>query len=57
LRIVKLMYFDAPTRQEPIIAPFQVRAVMAVNAFALLAVGLLPGFLINVCYNAIARSL
>jgi NADH-quinone oxidoreductase subunit N len=57
LRVVKLMYFDAPTSQEPIIAPFQVRAVMAVNAFALLAVGLLPGFLINVCYNAIARSL
>jgi NADH-quinone oxidoreductase subunit N len=57
LRVVKLMYFDAAASHEPIVAPLRVRSVMAVNVLALLVAGLMPGFLINVCYNAIARSL
>ena len=57
LRIVKVMYFDAPTDTAPIAAPFEMRAVLAVNAFAVLALGIVPGGLMTVCLDAIQRSL
>ena len=57
LRIVKVMYFDAPTDTAPIAAPFEMRAVLAVNAFAVLALGIVPGGLMTACLDAIQRSL
>ncbi len=56
LRIVKLMYFDAPTDTSPIIAAAGFRGLLAVNAFGLLALGLFPGVLMTACLNAIQRS-
>ena len=57
LRVVKLMYFDAPTDASPIIAAAGFRGLLAVNAFGLLALGLFPGVLMTACLNAIQRSL
>ncbi len=56
LRIVKLMYFDAPTDVSPIVAAAGFRSVLALNAFGLLALGLFPGVLMTACLNAIQRS-
>jgi NADH-quinone oxidoreductase subunit N len=56
LRIVKVMYFDAPTDTSPIVAPVEMRAVLAVNALAILALGLMPGALMTACLNAIQKS-
>jgi NADH:ubiquinone oxidoreductase subunit 2 (subunit N) len=39
LRIVKLMYFDEPGRQQTIIAPVDFRAVLTVNGVAVLGPG------------------
>ncbi len=56
LRIVKVMYFDAPTDTSPIVAPVEMRTVLALNAFAILALGLMPGALMTACLNAIQKS-
>jgi NADH-quinone oxidoreductase subunit N len=57
LRVVKVMYFDEPTDTAPIAAPVEMRALLAVNAFATVVLGLFPGALLTVCVNAIQRSL
>ena len=56
LRIVKLMYFDAPTDSSPIAAAAGFRGLLAVNAFGLLVLGMFPGVLMTACLNAIQRS-
>jgi NADH-quinone oxidoreductase subunit N len=57
LRIVKLMYFDAPQDTAPIIAPLDMRVVLSINSAAILLLGLLPQGLMNICAYAMARSL
>ena len=57
LRIVKLMYFDAPQDAAPIIAPLDMRVVLSINSAAILLLGLLPQGLMNICAYAMARSL
>lgn len=57
LRVIKLMYFDEPTDHHPIQVPADMRAVLSVNAFALLVFGLMPQGLMSLCAYAIVRSL
>ncbi|MCA3038830.1 MAG: NADH-quinone oxidoreductase subunit NuoN [Rhodocyclaceae bacterium] len=58
LRVVKLMYFDEPVEQLPIVGGQAMRLVIGINAFAVLLLGLLPGTgLMGVCLAAIHRSL
>jgi NADH-quinone oxidoreductase subunit N len=58
LRIVKLMYFDAPVDASPIVAGQAMRTVLGLNAFAVLLIGLVPGAgLIGLCLSAIQKSL
>ena len=58
LRVVKLMYFDAPLDNSPIVAGQAMRTLLGVNAFAVLLIGLLPGGgLMGLCLSAIQRSL
>ena len=54
LRVVKLMYFDAPGElpSGPSTA-FGPRVVLALNAFALLALGIVPNALIQLCARVI----
>jgi NADH-quinone oxidoreductase subunit N len=54
LRVVKLMYFDAPG-DLPVGAAtsFGVRAVLALNALAVLALGIVPNALIQLCAGVI----
>jgi NADH-quinone oxidoreductase subunit N len=56
LRIVKLMYFDAPLDTSPITASPDARVVMSVNGLAILALGIVPQPLMAVCIHAIGAS-
>ncbi|WP_255580942.1 NADH-quinone oxidoreductase subunit NuoN [Caballeronia sp. dw_276] len=57
LRIVKLMYFDAPTDASPIVADNLKRALLAFNGLAVLVLGIVPGPLMNACLTAITHTL
>ena len=50
LRVIKLMYFDDPPADLPApAAATGVRLALGVNAAAALALGVLPGPLLNLC--------
>ncbi len=55
LRVIKLMYFDPPAGAEvaPSVPQAGVRAVLVVNAAAVLVLGLLPSALIDLCSRLI----
>ena len=58
LRVVKLMYFDAPsTGRGPIRAGWDVRAVLSVNGLLVLVLGILPGALMALCSAAVQQML
>lgn len=55
LRIVKVMYFDAPLSHnaQPISAPADARIVLAINGALILGLGILPGGLMTLCAQSI----
>jgi NADH-quinone oxidoreductase subunit N len=57
LRVVKVMYFDEPTDTRPIVSTRDVRAVLSINATAVLVLGVLPGGLMTLCRDAIVKAL
>ncbi|MDH6165627.1 NADH-quinone oxidoreductase subunit N [Variovorax boronicumulans] len=57
LRVVKVMYFDAPVTATTVSASFDVRTVLMINGALILILGVLPGGLMTLCYNAIAATL
>jgi len=57
LRIVKLMYFDAPESREPIIFGQDTTLLISVNGLSILLLGLLPGTLMSVCAVSVQQSL
>ncbi|MEO7160164.1 MAG: NADH-quinone oxidoreductase subunit NuoN [Polaromonas sp.] len=62
LRVIKVMYFDAPHSHnaQPISAPADARIVLAINGALLLALGIAPGSLMALCaqsINSIVNSL
>jgi NADH-quinone oxidoreductase subunit N len=57
LRIVKLMYFDAPQDHAPIAANAPMRIVLSLNCLAVLGFGLFPGMLMAICAYSVALSL
>jgi NADH-quinone oxidoreductase subunit N len=54
LRVVKVMYFDAPTQTAAIEAGFDARALLSVNGALVLVLGIVPGGLMGLCAQAIA---
>jgi len=57
LRIVKLMYFDAPESHEPIRLQPDSGLLISINGLAVLALGIMPGWLMTVCAVAVQKSL
>lgn len=57
LRVVKVMYFDAPDSDAPIVATFDMRALLSLNCLLLLALGLAPERLLAILLLAVQRSL
>lgn len=58
LRVVKVMYFDAPAADvAPIVASGEVRMVLSVNGLLVLVLGLVPGTLMALCAQAVVQML
>jgi len=57
LRIVKVMYFDAPITATTVSAGNDVRVVLSLNGALILILGLLPGGLMALCAKAIVSTL
>jgi len=57
LRIVKLMYFDAPESHEPIKMQPDTSLLISINSLAVLALGMLPGTLLLACAASVEKSL
>ena len=52
LRVVKLIYFEKPTNQAPLLASGGVRVAMTVNGLAVLLLGIFPAGLLGLCQTA-----
>ena len=60
LRIVKTMYFDEPTPEAvaiPLVAPTDMRVALSFNAILVLVLGILPQYLLQLCADAMTRTL
>ena len=57
LRVVKVMYFDAPITATTVSAPADVRAVLTINGALVLILGIVPGGLMTLCAQAIVKTL
>jgi NADH-quinone oxidoreductase subunit N len=54
LRVVKVMYFDAPVDESPLRAPADAVWALSLNGLTMLALGLFPAALLSVCTAAVA---
>ena len=57
IRVVKVMYFDAPVDHAPIVASAEMRTLLSINGAAVLVFGLLPGGLMALCAQAVVKAL
>jgi NADH-quinone oxidoreductase subunit N len=62
LRVVKVMYFDAPLAHnaQPVSGPTDAKVVLAINGALILVLGMMPGGLMTLCaqsINSIVKSL
>jgi NADH-quinone oxidoreductase subunit N len=57
LRIVKLMYFDAPESHAPIAVGSDTALLMSINGLGVLLLGLLPNALMSACAASVQQSL
>jgi NADH-quinone oxidoreductase subunit N len=51
------MYFDEPRETAPITTTGDVRVLLSLNGAAVLVFGLLPGWLMTMCANAVLQAL
>jgi NADH-quinone oxidoreductase subunit N len=49
LRVVKMMYFDAPEDNTPIVNSIDMRAAISINGILILGLGIIPGGLLQIC--------
>jgi NADH-quinone oxidoreductase subunit N len=57
LRVVKVMYFDAPITATTVTAASDVRTILSLNGALVLVLGIVPGGLMTLCANAIKQML
>ncbi|MBU3695419.1 NADH-quinone oxidoreductase subunit NuoN [Dechloromonas sp.] len=57
LRVVKLMYFDAPADDSPLQATTDMRILISANGLAVALLGLFPQVIMSLCAYALLRSL
>lgn len=57
LRLIKVMYFDAPITATHVVAPLDVRIVLTINGALVLILGLLPGGLMAICARSVLQML
>ncbi len=57
LRVVKLMYFDDPVTNVPLVATTDVRTVLTLNGLAVLVLGVMPQPLLLLCVESVRASI
>jgi len=57
LRVVKLMYFDAPVDETPLTAGMDMRILISANGLAVAFLGIFPQVIMSLCAYALLRSL
>ena len=57
LRVVKLMYFDAPIDDTPLTAGTDMRVLISANGLAVAFLGMFPQVIMSLCAYALLRSL
>jgi len=57
LRVVKVMYFDAPADETPFAAPLDMRILISANGLAVAVLGIFPQVIMSLCAYALLRSL
>jgi NADH-quinone oxidoreductase subunit N len=57
LRVVKLMFMDEPSDNSAIVVNGDMRLMLSLNCLAVLALGLAPQWLLNLCASAVQHSL
>jgi NADH-quinone oxidoreductase subunit N len=57
LRIVKVMYFDAPITAVAVTSTVEVRTVLAINGALVIILGVFPSGLMQLCLQAIVKTL
>jgi NADH-quinone oxidoreductase subunit N len=57
LRIIKVMYFEAPRIEQKPVIPKEMGITLSVNVAAVILLGILPGFLMRQCYDVILALL
>ena len=57
LRVIKVMYFDAPITATTVSAPADVRTVLTINGAMVLILGLVPSGLMTLCAEAVKQML
>ncbi len=57
LRVVKLMYFDAPVDETPLAAATDMRVLISLNGLAVAFLGLFPQVIMSLCAYSLLRSL
>jgi NADH-quinone oxidoreductase subunit N len=57
IRVVKVMFFDAPEDESPIVAAADMRIALSANGLLLLVLGMIPQYLLALCAGAMVRTL
>jgi len=57
LRVVKVMYFDAPIDDTPLVAGTDMRILISANGLAVAFLGMFPQVIMSLCAYALLRSL
>jgi NADH-quinone oxidoreductase subunit N len=57
LRVVKVMYFDAPLREHEITGSSISRGILGINSIAIVALGIFPGALMALCLDVMRNTL
>ena len=57
LRLVKVMYFDAPITASHVVAGADVRVVLCLNGLLIIVLGLMPGSLMALCAQSVLQML
>ena len=57
LRVVKVMYFDAPMREHEITGSSISRGILGINSIAILVLGIFPGALMALCLDVMRNTL
>ena len=57
LRVVKMMWFDEPTDNAPLIVNTDMRVVLSLNGLLIVGLGVFPGSLLSACLTAMTKTL